>query len=367
MTTDPQSIPPQFIGKADQLRWVGQVYMSHEQWHRPFIVTGERGTGKTAFVDALLSLYSLPWVSYRLSSTSIDNILLNFDELVRTRWSDERYDRDRVTVILDDVEDATDEELRRLTQRLQNYKPVRGVFLVSNRKIDIKEANTFTIAPLALAVATELVNRLLPYEVAPSVAEQVALATGGNPGAISLIASLAAKASPEEFRALLNGYRYDLPELANGTSIIHTVAPKIITANQAIIEMLKRDPEKLYELTPRQFEELLAELLVGMGFDVTLTPQTRDGGCDIIAYLNTGLQKLLCVVEAKKYKKDHKVEVQLIRALHGTLIHKHANSALLVTTSSFTPDTIAYAKEHEWHLGLREYADVVDWISKHRL
>src|SRR4028118_269404 len=50
-----------------------------------------------------------------------------------------------------------------------------------------------------------------------------------------------------------------------------------------IISRLAREPEDLYQMQPRYFEELVCALLVDMGLDVHLTPQTRDGGRDILA------------------------------------------------------------------------------------
>src|SRR5690606_32268347 len=41
--------------------------------------------------------------------------------------------------------------------------------------------------------------------------------------------------------------------------------------------------EKLFELHPREFEKIIAELLYAKGFDVELTKQTRDNGYDILA------------------------------------------------------------------------------------
>ena len=49
------------------------------------------------------------------------------------------------------------------------------------------------------------------------------------------------------------------------------------------IEQLARRGHDLRKLKPREFEQLIAELWHGFGYDVDLTKQTRDGGKDIIA------------------------------------------------------------------------------------
>ena len=82
--------------------------------------------------------------------------------------------------------------------------------------------------------------------------------------------------------------------------------PVIISANEAMIVALKKQPKDIYKLTPRQYEELVAELFRDMGYDVTLTKATRDGGKDILAAIKTEIGQLLCLVEAKRYREDRK-------------------------------------------------------------
>ena len=53
------------------------------------------------------------------------------------------------------------------------------------------------------------------------------------------------------------------------------------------------------------------------GYDVELTPQTRDGGKDIYAARRDDLGTFLYIVECKRYAPDNPVGVEVIRALHG--------------------------------------------------
>lgn len=82
---------------------------------------------------------------------------------------------------------------------------------------------------------------------------------------------------------------YSIGSAAASSKLIHAVA----TVNDELVHHLARHPELLYELNPRRFEELVAELLKAQGFEPTLTPQTRDGGCDIRAARSDALGSLL--------------------------------------------------------------------------
>jgi restriction system protein len=62
-------------------------------------------------------------------------------------------------------------------------------------------------------------------------------------------------------------------------------------------EMVKHftlHPVEMYLLHPRKFEELIAAIFRNQGFQVELTPQTRDSGCDFIAIQNHVLTGNLC-------------------------------------------------------------------------
>jgi hypothetical protein len=144
------------------------------------------------------------------------------------------------------------------------------------------------------------------------------------------------------------------------------VRSRIILANDQLIEHLRRQPYDLHNLAPRRFEELIAALLEDMGWEVSLTKQTRDGGRDILAFLDTDIGRLLCLVEAKRYSPDRPVGVELVRNLYGALSDEQANSALLVTTSYFSPDAREFQRRHVYQLSLREYQDVVGWLMKCR-
>jgi len=99
----------------------------------------------------------------------------------------------------------------------------------------------------------------------------------------------------------------------------------------------KMHPEKLYEISPRQFEELVASIFVNhFGYKTELTPMTRDGGYDIILFRDRapGLSPEKTIVQCKRYRAP--IGVSIVRELAGTLTKAGVHSGILVTTSSFT-------------------------------
>lgn len=151
-------------------------------------------------------------------------------------------------------------------------------------------------------------------------------------------------------------------------STIPEASDKIVAVSQrrwaAVIEYLAREPEKLRHLSPRDFEELVAELLVREGMEVELTRPSNDGGRDIIARADTPIGFHLYFVECKRYGPQNPVGVALVRALYGVVEMHRATSGLLVTTSHFTRGAIAFQRAVEHRLALRDYDGLRYWLSR---
>ncbi len=164
--------------------------------------------------------------------------------------------------------------------------------------------------------------------------------------------------------------RLSVTEVETVYSIPHEeiVLPRlIIPISQAILEKIQKNPAYLYQLSPRQFEEFIAELFFRHGFQVELTKQTRDGGKDIIAVSSRLDIPVKYIVECKRYAYERKVSIEYVQRLLGVKVSESANKAILVTTSQFTRDAIAFANRHLWDLALKDFSDLSSWIQKTKI
>jgi len=96
------------------------------------------------------------------------------------------------------------------------------------------------------------------------------------------------------------------------------------------------------EITPRDFEFLVASLFPERDWEVIITPPTRDGGCDIIATKSTKGATDRVLIECKM--KALVVTVEVARALVGILGEYKATRGVIVTSSRFTRPAIEFAK-----------------------
>jgi restriction system protein len=102
-------------------------------------------------------------------------------------------------------------------------------------------------------------------------------------------------------------------------------------------------PENLADtIAPRDFEFLVAAFYIASKYDVRVTPQTRDGGCDIVATKESRASTERLLVECKCGRSV--IGVKVARDFLGALYLPHATRGVLVTTSRFSPAAVEFAK-----------------------
>jgi restriction system protein len=122
----------------------------------------------------------------------------------------------------------------------------------------------------------------------------------------------------------------------------------------------------MQNLTPRKFEELVAELFRAKGYEVELTPATRDGGFDMRAFQRGSVGTFLTLIECKRYGPKRPVSVDVVRGLYGVTESKGATSGLIVTTSSFTKDAKSFQDQNKYRIQLADQAELQAWLQDHR-
>ncbi len=134
------------------------------------------------------------------------------------------------------------------------------------------------------------------------------------------------------------------------------------TGIQQLIIRISENQDLIYEVSPREFEEIVEQILKDDGFETRLTKATRDGGRDIIA-TKTGIngKPVVFFVECKRYSRKNKVDVGIVRELYGVQTSEKVNKACLVTSSLFTRDAITFAEKQNVMI------DLVDGDALHAM
>ncbi len=96
--------------------------------------------------------------------------------------------------------------------------------------------------------------------------------------------------------------------------------------------------ERLYQLSPTQFEELIKELLDAMGYeDVYVTSPTNDKGVDVAGVSQNGITSVKEVIQVKRLSSN--VQRPVLDALRGSLHRFDAFQGTIITLSDFSKGT----------------------------
>jgi Restriction endonuclease/Putative zinc-finger len=137
----------------------------------------------------------------------------------------------------------------------------------------------------------------------------------------------------------------------------------VSSANIKLLTILKQKPDLVWQLSSRRFEELVAEILSNWGYEVMLTPPSKDGGVDIYALSHAHLGRFLYLIECKRYIPPHKVGVETVRSLYGIVQTKRATAGAIVTTSFFTAGAEAFQKEVPYQMKIHDFLELKRWIA----
>jgi restriction system protein len=124
--------------------------------------------------------------------------------------------------------------------------------------------------------------------------------------------------------------------------------------------------KRLSDLTWRQFEEVIGEILELEGWRVELTRGSKDGGVDVIASCyDVAIGRITSVWQAKKYAESNKFGHSAVRELSGLLHVASATKGVLVTTSHLTSGAVDWVRRDLHRLAYKEKEEIEEWIKQH--
>jgi hypothetical protein len=134
------------------------------------------------------------------------------------------------------------------------------------------------------------------------------------------------------------------PENTDGKQMNHA----FYELDKAATEFI-RDPEKIFFVSPKDLERVVAEIYRAHGFDVKITGGPHDHGIDVIAtaLVPASLPPRLghhmkIGIQVKRYKSGRKVREKQVRDLYGALAADSFDRGVLISTSSLTASAQAY-------------------------
>lgn len=140
--------------------------------------------------------------------------------------------------------------------------------------------------------------------------------------------------------------------------------PRDLTGGTQALGYLLDHPDYLEEISPREFEQMIFRYFEELGFDAIQTPQTADGGYDIL--LKDKNTSRSTIVEVKKYARNSKLGVSSVHQLLGSMMLTDAASAILVTTGGFSASALSMAQKSPRSIKLLTLEELMS-ISREQL
>ena len=132
----------------------------------------------------------------------------------------------------------------------------------------------------------------------------------------------------------------------------------------ALIKRLRDSPKELLTLDRRVFEQLVAELFSGFGYQVELTSKSKDGGVDIVAIKHDDFD-LRYLIQCKRPDPGNPVGIDVVRNLIGVMKNNPASKVVVATTTRLTRGARELVLENRWEVEAKEYDDIHIWIKRY--
>lgn len=334
-------------------------------------ITGGRGTGKTvlarAFYERFKSKFPSGIVQWNLRPESEYDI-----ESFGLSISDAASQNTPPSLLILESHKLPKGYLDKYLDEVRTASPESKILLESRHVVqDLPIGNQINLENFTFDIMREFIDGLgisLEPEALQNVYQQVL----GNP-----VATLALLEQSKNFQNLSDNQltdslttfdkcglvdRYGRP-LDPDSDAYRTIITEVGFVNDELLQKLSANPRLLYELTPRAFEEVVAELLQRLGYQVTLTPASNDGGKDIHAAKKDVLGSFLYLIECKRYVPENRVGVELVRQLHGVVQAEKATAGILVTTSYFTKGAHEFQRNVSFQISLQDFRGIQKWLQ----
>lgn len=360
------TIDERFTGRQRELDVLARELLSPEL--KVVAITGAPGCGKTALAMKFAQIHRDEFSAgaYHIHATPWESL----QDTVSAHVSNPSTP---YLLILDDLEARQPPQQFAEIANLRRLRPSARLICIARSHGWSGQADlTLELGNLSSSEIEELIKKLGISSSNLSDAALLFQEIDGNPLAARLIGDLLRSSSrtPRELWQYLHSFSSSGLVDIHGRPLVsggHEERQIIIDVSRVNEDFLKKvyeEPTLIYEITSRRFEEFVAEILDRLGYEVTLTPASNDGGKDIYAAKKDDLGSFLYVVECKKYAPDNHVGVGLIRQLNGVVQAERATAGILATTSFFTRGAKEFQARLSNQISLKDYLGIQEWLDK---
>lgn len=136
------------------------------------------------------------------------------------------------------------------------------------------------------------------------------------------------------------------------------IAVRVVAAETTRRRFARAGLAEVNRMHWREFEKYLQHLFATLGYHAELTPPSGDNGVDVILTDGNGVRT---AVQAKRWRKGNLVGSPEVQRTVGGAQYYHCQRVLVVTTSGYTQEAKAFARQTGTELwGPDELADAIE-------
>jgi restriction endonuclease Mrr len=114
-----------------------------------------------------------------------------------------------------------------------------------------------------------------------------------------------------------------------------------------LAKIIAENPLALYSIEWRELEKIMAEVFSGIGFEVELTPPSKDKGRDIILNLKLNDGERSYLVELKHWLSESKVGGKPVRQFVNVVVNESRSGGIFLSTLGYTKNAFHAITEVE--------------------
>ncbi|MFC2043953.1 restriction endonuclease [Chloroflexota bacterium] len=323
-----EELPSRFIGREKELAFLNKCLVQDKA--KVVGVIGKAGIGKTALILQFARQHAgnFPGGIYHFPPIpSIDIFSSSLELIPKTNKS--------ILIILEEFGHLPYEYAGNLLSAVFNNRPTAQLLLTSQ------------------LIYTEAINNLLDNNIILKLNDSINF--------LQIDDSVSSLMTGPFIRPSIIGP--DGNPLTKNHESYKQIVTEISEVSEELLRKLSNNPELLHELSARKFEEVIAEILHRQGYEIAITPFSKDGGKDICAASKSSLGTFLYIVQCKKYAPNRPVGVELVRELYGIVQVEKITAGIIATTSYFTRGAKDLQSKLLYQISLKDYFEIQRWLK----
>jgi len=312
-------VPSGFVGREEELHLL-TVHLLGESGpsaNRLAFVHGPPGVGKTALVQEFAQRHLAEFdggIQY-LESFRAD--LEAIEDVEEAAWVMAAHldPQSRGLFVIEEVTEADPAKAAAFVKILRRSRPFARIVLTS--QLPLALPGPYLNLQLRGLPERDLKALLDHHHLEDDDLRRLLSRVQGNPLLANTIAGLARQGQGvEELLARLDPATYsgllgpDGRPLDPDAPAPESMGMRLQAIRSDLVERIERNPDQVYGLSSREFEELVAAIYEKHGFEVELTPTSNDGGVDLYAVRYEPYGKVLTVVECKRNSPRRPVGIE---------------------------------------------------------